>query len=218
LLAPVELDLPLLQRHAETAPVPPLLRGLARAPARSTVPSAGVTSALKERLRGSSPTERERVILDLVRSEVAAVLGFAGAAAVPPDQPLQEGGLDSLMAVDLRNRLGALAGTKLRATVVFDHPTPRALGQMLLKHFAPAPEETPPARPEAALDMNKVIAALRAASPDELRALKLAGPLAALIGRTGDPVEAPKPTRAAVETSTMAELFSLIDEELESSG
>ena len=183
LLAPIDLDLPALQRHAETALVPALLRGLVRAPKPRVAESAGAAGALRERLRGLSEPERERMVVDLVRGEVAGVLGFAGATAVPPDRPLQEVGLDSLMAVELRNRLGALAGTKLRATVVFDHPTPRALAQMLLKQVTPAPEETPPTRPEAALDLNKA-----------------------------------KPTRSALDTSSMAELFSLIDEELESDG
>jgi acyl transferase domain-containing protein/NADP-dependent 3-hydroxy acid dehydrogenase YdfG len=215
LLAPIDLDLPLLQRHADTTPVPALLRGLVRAPAPRVAEPAGAADALRERLRGLSDPERQRTLLDLVRGEVAGVLGFAGAAAVPVDRPLQEVGLDSLMAVELRNRLGALAGTRLRATVVFDHPTPRALAEVLLKQMAPGPDAKPQARPEPALDMSKVIAALRTASPEDLQVLKLVGPLAALIGQAG---EVPKPTRVALEASTMAELFSLIDEELESSG
>ncbi len=137
LLAPVELDVPLLQRQAETTSVPVVLRGLVRAPVRRVVETVEKASTLQQRLRDLPEAERERAVLDLVCAEAAAVLGFAGPQAVPPDKPLREVGMDSLMSVELRNRLSALAGAKLRSTVVFDHPTARALGKMLLGHMTP---------------------------------------------------------------------------------
>jgi len=110
------------------------------------------------------------------------VLGFTGPEAVSSDRPFRELGLDSLMAVELRNRLGAISGTKLRTTVVFDYPTPRALAQMLLEQITPTP-------------------------------------LAARVENPGVQSEATKqPTRSALDASSMAELFSMIDEELESGG
>ncbi len=219
LLVPIDLDLPSLERQAEKAPVPALLRALVqvRAPQQTNLDTSAIAS--RKRLQGLPDMERERAVLELVRGEIASVLGFPGASAVPLDQPLSEVGLDSLMAIDLRNRLAALAGSKLRATVVFDHPTARALGVVLLEKVNADRQEAPASSSSSAptLDVNSVIAALRAASPEDLAALELGAPLAALIERVGDRVQAPQQRSSALEASSMDELFSLIDQELDGS-
>jgi acyl carrier protein len=71
--------------------------------------------------------------VELVQEVVAAVLGLAGAAAVPANQPLKALGLDSLMAVEVRNQLSARAETTLPTTLVFDYPTPEAIAKLLLE-------------------------------------------------------------------------------------
>ncbi|MGB8842850.1 MAG: phosphopantetheine-binding protein, partial [Aliidongia sp.] len=81
---------------------------------------------------------RAGIVLDLVRTEAAAVLGLAAAGAIEPTRPLQELGLDSLMAVEIRNRLASATGLRLPATILFDHQTPDALAVALLTRFEPA--------------------------------------------------------------------------------
>ena len=90
-------------------------------------------SALRRRLTALPEKERLGALVGLVQEVVAAVLGLAGAAAVPAGRPLKELGLDSLMAVEVRNQLSARAETTLPTTLVFDHPTPDAIARLLLR-------------------------------------------------------------------------------------
>ena len=105
-------------------------------------------SALKHWLSTLPQDEREGALLTWVSEEVAAVLGLAGPAAVPGDRPLKELGLDSLMAVELRNQLSARAQTPLPATLAFDYPTPKAIAELLLRRaFAELDVARPAAMP-----------------------------------------------------------------------
>jgi mycoketide-CoA synthase len=132
LVIPARLDTAGLRAQMRMGEPPPLLRGLIRAPAhRQPVVS------LSRRLAGTPESERERVVLDLVRTEVASVLGHESADAIDPQRAFNELGLDSLAAVELRNRLGAVSGLQLPATLVFDHPTAAALAEMLLERISP---------------------------------------------------------------------------------
>ena len=75
-LPPVRLDLAALR--GRTGDVPPLLRGLVRAAGPPGRGGDGRPAARWPRLAGLADDERDRALLDLVRGEVAAVLGYAG--------------------------------------------------------------------------------------------------------------------------------------------
>ncbi|XXT63555.1 SDR family NAD(P)-dependent oxidoreductase [Sorangium sp. So ce590] len=134
-LVPVHLDLAQMERGLEASgELPALLRALLRPGLRkASSATRKEASALRERLSELPEAERLSSLVELVRAEVAAVLGLPRSEAVAVDQVLKDLGLDSLMAVELRSRLSARAEIPLPATLVFDYPTPRAVAELLLR-------------------------------------------------------------------------------------
>ncbi|MEZ0095634.1 acyl transferase domain-containing protein/D-arabinose 1-dehydrogenase-like Zn-dependent alcohol dehydrogenase/acyl carrier protein/thioesterase domain-containing protein [Streptacidiphilus sp. EB129] len=124
--------------------VAPLLRGLVRRPARPTAGAAGAAPLpVRDQLAGRSEQQRQELLLELVRRQVALVLAFAGPEQVAPELSLIEAGFDSLTSVELRNRLGAATGLRLPPTLVFDRPTPVALAEHLGALLGAEPAPTP---------------------------------------------------------------------------
>ncbi|WP_189787377.1 thioester reductase domain-containing protein, partial [Streptomyces capitiformicae] len=107
--------------------IAPVLGTLAGAAARRVAVADPGAGSLADVLAGLGEAEQERLVLDAVLGRIAEVLGYRDASGIQPDRQLTELGFDSLTSVELRNRLGALTGGRLPATVVFDHPTPAAL-------------------------------------------------------------------------------------------
>ncbi|MBP2327117.1 acyl transferase domain-containing protein/acyl carrier protein [Kibdelosporangium banguiense] len=145
--------------------VAPLLRGMAKAAPRRTVAAAGPAAApveeagLAERLAALSADERLKTVLDLVCGHAAAVLGYSDAHAVGPEKGFTDLGIDSLAALELRNRLGAATEMRLPATLIFDYPSPLPLARHLLTELvgqddepaADVPEQAPAAQEIAAI-------------------------------------------------------------------
>jgi len=144
-LVPAPLDLGALRVSARSGRLPALLRGLVRAPARRVEAAGG---SLAERLTTVAQPDWERVALDLVRAQVASVLGHASLDAIDPDRAFKELGFDSLAAVELRNRLTQATGLRLPTTLVFDHPNPLAVARFLLPIAMPGATSTGDRRSE----------------------------------------------------------------------
>ncbi|WP_344318196.1 acyltransferase domain-containing protein, partial [Streptomyces javensis] len=84
-------------------------------------------SLLRARLAPLNDAQRAEMLAELVRDQVATALGHEEPEAVDPGRTFKELGFDSLGAVDFRNRLNTTTGLRLSTTLLFDHPTPRAL-------------------------------------------------------------------------------------------
>lgn len=137
-LVPMSVDVKAL-RNRFGADVPPVWRALVKVVPRAAKENSGAWGG---DLAGMSRERREEVVLEVVRSEIARVLSLASAEAALPEKPLKELGLDSLMAVEVRNVLGKRVGATLPATLAFDYPTPAAITAYLLEKvlmFAESP-------------------------------------------------------------------------------
>ena len=131
--------------RANAAVVPPMFIDLVNAPTRRRVDDSLAASksksALAQRIHGLSEDEQHAVLLDLVRSHIATVLGNTTPEAIDPDKAFQELGFDSLTAVEMRNRLKAATGLALSPTLIFDYPTPSRLASYFRTELAGVPQE-----------------------------------------------------------------------------
>ncbi|NKY87120.1 type I polyketide synthase [Nocardia veterana] len=207
----VHLDTDTLRAAGSGGLVPPALRGFVRAGARSATAPAG--PAPGARLHDVPEAKRPGVVLDLVREQVAAVLGYGSPDDVGPDRGFDELGFDSLGGVEFRNRLSKATGLSLPSTLVFDHPTAREVADYVSAQIATAAPAPAPAavsddiaRLEALLDRiisagadnDEVVAGLRGVD-ERLRTF--------LRGEPSDP------EYDDLEFSSDSELLDLIDKE-----
>ncbi|ADI03850.1 modular polyketide synthase [Streptomyces bingchenggensis BCW-1] len=128
--------------NAPATGLDPLISGIPEARTAWDAAGRGAAEAagtLRARLAGLAADEQRRMVVELVRTHAATVLGHAGPAAVPPERAFRELGFDSLTAVELRNRLNAATGLRLPATAVFDYPHPAALAQHTCEQLFGAP-------------------------------------------------------------------------------
>ncbi|WP_149553119.1 SDR family NAD(P)-dependent oxidoreductase, partial [Streptomyces marokkonensis] len=178
--------------------------------AQRTADTAGAAGGLRAELAALPPGKRGRRLAELIRTHVEAVLGSGSAKAVKPGKAFRDMGFDSLTAVELRNRLGAALGTKLSATLVFDHPTPHALAAHLDAELFPA-DGDPTLDPR----LREVEAAYRATA-DPAGRKELAEALRGLLDTWAASTD--EPTPAAVDEELVGasdqDMFDLIDKEL----
>ncbi|WP_410600943.1 type I polyketide synthase [Amycolatopsis sp. lyj-90] len=193
--APLMRDLPEIRRMASTA----------------AEPSARPEGDLAARLAGLGRAEQERVLTELVRTEVAIVLGHASAEAIEDRKAFKDLGFDSLTSVELRNRLGAATGRQLPATLVFDYPTPSELAAWLRTELLPdGPDDA--AEPVLA-EIGRLEAALRDGAGDEPVWAEAGERLRRLLEVIGDQTTAKTKKRREedLETASDDELFALVD-------
>ncbi|MEP7311426.1 MAG: type I polyketide synthase [Pseudomonadota bacterium] len=171
-----------LRDAAGAAPAPffdELLAGSPRAAVtgrKSASPAA--TATLRERIAAAAANRRRNVLRDFVRDQTMRVLGLQNAEELDINEPLRQMGLDSLMAVELRNNLGGAAGQVLPATVTFDHPSVAALVDYLATVVFAA--EIPVTAPPVAVPTDQPGAQVSATNAfDDLSGDEIAAQLAA---------------------------------------
>ena len=131
------------EQHLGSGGLPPFLSEVREQSAPTLQPPARAAMAvgkaaahraidLGRRLKETPAARRRPLLAAFVRERALRALGVDPARAVDPRMPLGDMGLDSLLAVELRNTLGAAIGKPLPATLLFDYPTLDALTDYLL--------------------------------------------------------------------------------------
>ncbi|MFB9679132.1 SDR family NAD(P)-dependent oxidoreductase [Streptosporangium vulgare] len=137
----------------------PRPRRAVRRSGRAVPADAGPAGAVPaDVLAGLSGSEREERVLDLVTRTLAGLLGHESARAVRPDRPFRDLGIDSMTGVRLRDHLGRLLGRRLPSTLVFDHPSPRALARHLSRAAPDGPSRAVARRGRTAEDPVAIVA------------------------------------------------------------
>ncbi|MEV2250879.1 SDR family NAD(P)-dependent oxidoreductase [Streptomyces sp. NPDC050147] len=182
---------------------------------RRTAADVPTESSLIRALASQGDDEQHRTLLQLVRSQAATVLA-TGAQDIGPHRGFTDIGLDSLTAVELRNRLSAAIGLQLPPTTIFDHPTPDQLADHLKRQLAPKTGGgTTSTNDLSEAEVRRALAAiplprLRDAGLME-RLLELAG--LAEVSSNGDAHEAEERAIDAIDDMDVAELLQLVQDE-----
>ncbi|MFZ2176738.1 MAG: SDR family NAD(P)-dependent oxidoreductase [Rhodococcus sp. (in: high G+C Gram-positive bacteria)] len=158
-----------------------------------------------QRLADRSIPEQRHLMLDLVRTGAAAVLGYDASDSVDPDQAFKELGFDSLAAVALRNHLGAATGLRLPPTMVFDHPSPRAVAEFLRSELVPDPVSV------ALADVDRLRATIAELGEDSEARSAIAQRLERLLAEVGGAPDAHADTVDKIHAATSEEILDLID-------
>jgi short-subunit dehydrogenase/acyl carrier protein len=212
--------------------LPDVRRLLAAAQEPAEAAGSSVES-LAERLAAVSGPEGEILVRELLRAHVAAVVGLAAPDEVEPGRPFRDMGFDSLLAVELRNRLSAATGLRLPPTLVFDHPTVTALSRHLYQ-LATAGAAADRAGDgtgagagtgtgsvahggDPARDLDRLETALLSTGPGEPRHRELVERLRALLAKVApepDVPEGPEVPEARLADAGVDEVLAFIDQEL----
>ncbi|CAM3144257.1 type I polyketide synthase [Saccharomonospora xinjiangensis] len=211
-----------------------LLRGLAPArPHRSAQREPSRT--VIDELPALPARQRAARVLELVLDHTAAALGHSSSGALDTSASFKDLGCDSLIAVEIRNRLATATGLTLPATVVFSHPTPAELAGWLLDRLVPGPRPAEDDRDAghaetgavgkstvvgqsaapATAAVNRLAATSAAvpavpAVPAAAPAVDVAPATPAVSGVSGDGTDDPDLDRELAEAD-VTELFALID-------
>ena len=137
-----------------------------RAPGRGGRAQA---TSLARTLATAPESERDRIVLDLVRTHAAAVVGHSSSETIEEDRAFKELGFDSLAAVELRNRIVAATGLTLPSTLVFDYPTPAAVAKLLRDQVEERQGAVAPAPVVRSVDEPIAIVGIGCRYPGEVR-------------------------------------------------
>jgi acyl carrier protein len=149
-----------------------------------------------------------------VRAEAATVLGHTSPKAVEAHREFRELGVDSLTAVELRNRLSTVTGLRLSATLVFDYPTPTVLAEHLVSELVD--EDGAQKGPSLLAELDRLDAVLAASEPDDVTRAGISIRLRQMLEkwRGAEADTARNDVADRIESASTDEVLDFIDNEL----
>jgi polyketide synthase 12 len=207
-MLPAHIDFAALRVKFDGGTLPPMFVDLINAPTRRQVDdslaAAKSKSALLQRLEGLAEDEQQEILLDLVRSNIATVLGSGSPEAIDPDRAFQELGFDSLTAVEMRNRLKSATGLPLSPTLIFDYPNSAALAGYMHRELVGASEQQASAAAPGEAEIQRVVGSI------PVKRLRQAGVLELLLALAtegdGGPLEGQPATPVAATEKDIADM------------
>jgi candicidin polyketide synthase FscE len=193
--------------------VPPLLRGLVRQGRRVVQDDLPTKESLVQRLAGLPEADQERVLLDLVWTHSAIVLGNSSGETTEALRAFKDMGFDSLTAVTLRNRIAAATGISLPATVLFDYPTPAALSRLLRDELCAGSMAAPVQVPA---ELDSLETSLLSFSGNDVARTVITARLQRIMSmwRDAAPVVESSDVANRIQTATTSEVLEFIDQQL----
>ncbi|GAA0706625.1 hypothetical protein GCM10009548_94630 [Streptomyces malaysiensis subsp. malaysiensis] len=194
----------------------PLLSDLAAAasPGPDAAPdaTAAMSGSLQRQLATGTPAQRHQLLLHHIQTHAAAILGHPTIDAIPPAQPFQELGFDSLTAVEFGHRLSAATGVDLPPTLVFDHPTPKELADYLRERLV---EGEPTSEGHLLSELDRWDSVSEPSAVDEAARRRITGRLRLLLSKWNGTERGAERSAAhsELETATAEDIFDLISDE-----
>ncbi|WP_345663980.1 SDR family NAD(P)-dependent oxidoreductase, partial [Streptomyces iranensis] len=194
----------------------PLLSDLAAtaSPGADATPDADavLSNSLRRQLATGSPAQQHQLLLHHIQTHAAAILGHPTIDAIPPAQPFQELGFDSLTAVEFGHRLSAATGLDLPPTLVFDHPTPKELADCLRERLV---EGQLTSEGHLLSELDRWDSVSEPSTVDEAARRRITGRLRLLLAKWSDTERETERSAAhsALETATAEDIFDLISDE-----
>ena len=179
-VAVLSVDWPTLLAQYPEGGAPALLSELAPTRPALRPPRDAGGPSLVTALAAAAPEDRAQIVAAYVQDHIVRVLALDPAEPIDPGQELAELGLDSLMAVELSNRLSVGTGLALPATLALEHPTITAIAQHVAAAMADPTGEAAncwrrrrpsavPSSPSRATSHPGVVGASRAGSSEGVR-------------------------------------------------